>query len=94
MSAWHRTQVLLFIYVGTVHVSLMNLLIAMFTDTYRRVNSNAEKEYAFKTFVSTHKYLHVHTALPPPFNAPWIVWDFFQRLCCRKRLMRPNPSLS
>jgi len=53
----------------------MNLLVAMFADTYARVFANAEREYGFKRFLSTHFYMHVTLPVPPPFNLLWSLWD-------------------
>ena len=47
----------------------------MFADTYARVFANAEREYGFKRFMSTHFYMHVTLPVPPPFNLFWSLWD-------------------
>uniref|UniRef100_A0A7S3AMF8 TRPM SLOG domain-containing protein n=1 Tax=Haptolina ericina TaxID=156174 RepID=A0A7S3AMF8_9EUKA len=66
---------LLFFYLLLVHVALINLLIAMFADTYGRVKRHAEIEYSVKTYQSTHIYMHVLLRVPPPLNIPVVLWE-------------------
>jgi len=77
---------LAWVYVLFVHVALVNLLVAMFTDTYRTVQRKAEDEYSYKKFMTTHLYLHVLICVPPPFNAPYVLWDL--RPGWKKRVQR------
>jgi len=65
----------LFFYLLLVHVALINLLIAMFADTYGRVKRHAEIEYSVKTYQSTHIYMHVLLRVPPPLNIPVVLWE-------------------
>ena len=57
------------------HVALMNLLVAMFTDTYARVFAHSENEYGFTRYVSTNFYMHHALAIPPPVNMLPALWD-------------------
>ena len=81
----------LWLYVLFVNVTLVNLLIAMFSDTYGRVSVNARKEYAFKRYMSLHIYQNIMVTTPPPLNAPYIIWLGVRRLCgYRGRETRTN----
>ena len=69
-----------------VNVTLVNLLIAMFSDTYGRVSANARKEYAFKRYMALYMYQHVILTVPPPLNAPYIIWLGVRHFCgCQRR---------
>jgi len=75
----------MFFYVMFVNITLVNLLIAMFSDTYQRVSKNAEREYTFKRFLSLHMYQNVLLAVPPPFNVPYVLWCILVNLLgCRR----------
>jgi len=67
-------------------VALVNLLIAMFADTYSRVLHNAEVEYSFKKYHSVYLHQHVLLRVPPPLNIPYFVWQ-----SCVTLLNRPSP---
>mmetsp|Transcript_89229 Transcript_89229/g.268318 ORF Transcript_89229/g.268318 Transcript_89229/m.268318 type:complete len:313 (+) Transcript_89229:177-1115(+) len=64
----------MYVYVLFANVTLVNLLIAMFSDTVQRVNRNASQDYAFKRYFALHFYLHVIMEVPPPFNMPYLLW--------------------
>jgi len=66
---------LMWVYVLIANVVLINMLIAMFTDTYTRIKINAEIEYRYQLFMHIFEYQHVVHHLPPPFNAPLLLWD-------------------
>lgn len=62
-------------YVLLANVVLVNLLIAMFADTYSRIKKNAHVEYHYQRFLHIFEYNHVVHTLPPPFNIPYLLWD-------------------
>ena len=68
--------VLVFVYVLFVHVALINLLIAMFADTYGRVKRNAEKEFSYKKYHSVYLHQRILLRVPPPLSIPIILIDF------------------
>ena len=50
------------------------------------MSRNAEKEYAFKLFLSLNFYQNVLLTVPPPLNAPYVLWRGFTHLCGCKRM--------
>ena len=64
---------LMLAFVLLANVVLVNLLIAMFADTYSRIKSNAETEYHYQRFLHIFEYLHVVETIPPPLSAPWLL---------------------
>jgi len=72
---------LMWVYVLIANVVLVNMLIAMFADTYTRIKMNAEIEYRYQRFLHIFEYQHVVHHLPPPFNAPLLLLDSC-RSCC------------
>jgi hypothetical protein len=71
---------LMYAYVMLANVVLVNLLIAMFSDTYSRIKKNAEVEYHYQRFLPIFEFNHVVYALPPPLNLPWLLRDLFADL--------------
>ena len=47
---------------------LVNLLVAMFTDTYNKVFNNSEIEYKYQKYARIFLYKNVAHRIPPPFN--------------------------
>ena len=66
------SQPLMFLYVLISTVVLVNLLVAMFADTYTRIQSSAEKEYRLQKTARTYLYRNVVLAMPPPLNFPYV----------------------
>jgi len=58
-------------------IVLVNLLIAMFSDTYTRVLSAADTEYRLQKSVRTYLYRSVVLTVPPPLNLPYLVYVLF-----------------
>jgi hypothetical protein len=73
-------QTLLWFYVLISNVVLVNVLIAMFSETYNRVSKGSRKEYCFqvaqRVFVS-EQVLH---RLPPPLSLPALLPDLLSWL--------------
>ena len=67
------------LYTLITNVALLNLLIAMFTETYARIKSNAEVEYGYNRYLRIFELQNVVTAVPPPFNLPIIMWSVHLR---------------
>lgn len=63
-----------------LHGSLaqVNLLIAMFSDTYSRIIKEALTEYHFQRYLHVFEYQHVIHAIPPPFNLPLLLLELLQ----------------
>lgn len=71
---------LMWAYVLLSNVVLVNLLIAMFADTYSRIKENAEVEYHYQRFLHIFEYTHVVPAIPPPFSMPWLLCEMLDDL--------------
>ena len=55
-------------------IVLVNLLIAMFSDTYTSIQSAAETEYRLQKAARTYLYRNVVLAVPPPLNFPYVFY--------------------
>ena len=66
-------------------VVLVNLLVAMFADTFTRVKQEAEMEYVFLRCTRLFEYKHVILSTPPLLNLPIVVVELFSGLCSRMR---------
>ena len=64
---------LMLAFVLLANVVLVNLLIAMFADTYSRIKKNAETEYHYQRFLHIFEHIHVVETVPPPLSAPWFI---------------------
>lgn len=62
-----------------LNVVLVNLLVAMFTDTYSRIKSNSELESTYRRCVNVYWFRRGIGALPPPLNL-WPLLAFLPRL--------------
>jgi len=67
---------LMYAYVMIANVVLVNLLIAMFADTYARIKSMADVEYHYQRFLPIFEHNHVVSAIPPPFSLPLLLRNF------------------
>ena len=65
---------LLWLYTFLSSIVLVNLLVAMFAETYNRVLSEAEQEHRYQKAVRVFQHRHAILALPPPFNLPIIAF--------------------
>jgi len=65
----------MYIFGFLVNVMLVNLLIAMFSDTYRRCNEDSEAEFCYRKNVLLYLQRHVALSMPPPFNIPFALRD-------------------
>ena len=66
---------LMLAFVLLANVVLVNLLIAMFADTYSRIKKNAETEYHYQRFLHIFEHIHVVETVPPPLSAPWFILE-------------------
>mmetsp|Transcript_302 Transcript_302/g.686 ORF Transcript_302/g.686 Transcript_302/m.686 type:complete len:1370 (-) Transcript_302:267-4376(-) len=64
-------------YVLVTNIVLVNLLIAMFSDTYSRIIKEALTEYHFQRYLHVFEFQHVIHSIPPPFNLPLLLIDIF-----------------
>ena len=80
---------LMWVYVLIANIVLVNMLIAMFSDTYARIKKNALIEYHFQHYMYIFEYQYVVRTLPAPFNFPLLLWDSCVSMC-RSREHRKN----
>jgi hypothetical protein len=73
MASIPYAQPTMFIFMLLTTIVLINLLIAMFSETYTRVQAAAAKEHRLEKTARTYLYRNVMLALPPPLNAPYIL---------------------
>ncbi|XP_068707891.1 uncharacterized protein [Montipora foliosa] len=70
----------LFLVLGVI--LLINMMIALLSNTYQRVQDNSLREWSFKKAVTIQTYSNYHP-VPVPFNIFWCLW-----LLCRKCYQR------
>jgi len=74
-------SILIWVYCLVGNIVLVNMLIAMFADTYTKIASQSEIEYFFLR--STHLYEYQSNAVlsvPPVFNLPLILMEVLRRI--------------
>eukprot|EP00967_Tisochrysis_lutea_P089526 scaffold127497_cov32-Tisochrysis_lutea.AAC.1 len=92
---------LMWVYVLISSVILVNLLVAMFSDTYTRVLEQSEEEFRYQRYQRMYIAQNVWEPIPPPLNLPFNVLKvlrFFlrpMRKCCepsgpRTRALSPR----
>ena len=64
----------LFSYMLFANVALINLLVAMFSETYHRVNLDADTEFRFQKYRSVYLHRFVLCPIPPVLNLPLLLW--------------------
>ena len=78
-------QPVLFLYTVVASIVLVNLLVAMFSDTYNKVYSNSEIEYKFQKYSRIFLYMNVVHRIPPPFNVavvgPQVLVHYITSMC-------------
>ena len=65
---------LLWLYTFMVQIVLINLLIAMMTETYESVKENADNEWRFIR-VSTVNEAAAAAPIPPPLSLPFLLFE-------------------
>jgi hypothetical protein len=70
------------VYVLISSVILVNLLVAMFSDTYSRVLEQAEEEFRYQRYQRMYTAQNVWAPSPPPFSLPSNLLKLLQA-CCR-----------
>ncbi|KAL1504852.1 hypothetical protein AB1Y20_008623 [Prymnesium parvum] len=86
----------IWIYVLISSIVLVNLLVAMFADTFARVKTAAEKEFHFVRYKRIFEHKHIVHACPPPLNMPFILFYIarfhLEKFChCLQRRKEPQP---
>ena len=66
----------MWLYIFLSSIVMVNLLVAMFAETYTRVKDNSEIEYRFQKCLRIFTYRHVAHSLPPPFNLYLVLRNF------------------
>jgi hypothetical protein len=74
---------LIWLYVLFASIVLVNLLIAMFADTYARVKEHSEREYTYHRYIRIFEHRHILTTIPPPFNMPYALYEIAQYFLAR-----------
>lgn len=74
---------LMYAFLMLANVVLVNLLIAMFADTYSRIKKNAVVEYHYQRFLPIFEHNHVVHPLPPPFSLPLLLYDLADEILSR-----------
>jgi hypothetical protein len=85
---------LMWVYVLISNVVLVNMLIAMFADTYARIKGNAANEYRFQLFLNIFEFQYVVRTIPPPFNFPLLLWDWCRSVCASRETRRSLARMS
>mmetsp|Transcript_34109 Transcript_34109/g.80903 ORF Transcript_34109/g.80903 Transcript_34109/m.80903 type:complete len:264 (+) Transcript_34109:15-806(+) len=65
----------LIILFGVVNLILFNLLIALMSHTFERIQKESERQWMINHYNSTNEYLRFAMALPSPLNVPGIFFE-------------------
>ena len=92
--------VTLWLYVLISNVLLVNLLIAMMSDTYQAIKLNADTEWKFERVSAVLEAIERTYAVPPPFSLPilglkfgwWLLGRFVCLVCCCACLLPPGSN--
>ncbi|GFR76765.1 transient receptor potential cation channel subfamily M member 2-like [Elysia marginata] len=78
--------ILLGLYILMTNVLLLNLLIAMFSYTFQRIQANTDMHWCFQRFNLVHEYM-ARPVLPPPFIIVSHIYLVVTRIlrCCRDK---------
>ena len=92
MAGW-----LMWTYVLIGSIVLVNLLVAMFADTYNRVKEASEQEYTYMRYKRIFEYRHILLTLPPPFSTPIALFEIGKHYLAllgfsHCRLVRAGPA--
>ena len=74
MVTWEASMSL-YAYGFISSIALVNLLIAMFSDTYSRCLIESRDEHAFTKCTRLYIQRHIALTIPPPFNLPFALRD-------------------
>ena len=88
-------------YMMLVAVVFVNLLIAMFNQTYNQTYDNADEEWKMKRVDKVYSFMRLYP-VPAPLNLIALVYDLvghmgyvtYDLLCCRKRPIEPKKDAS
>ena len=65
---------LLWIYAFTSQILLVNLLIAMMTETYQKIKKDAKNEYRFQRILIVDEFMGSVFHIPPPISLPILLY--------------------
>jgi len=82
-----------FIYTVIANLMLVNLLIAMFSDTYATLSALATDEDAYQKCKALFVQRHIQLTMPPPFNLLLSVWEIFGHPLTSFRFVRSGPRI-
>ena len=83
-------SVLIWVYCLVGNIVLVNLLVAMFADSYTKIASQSEIEYFFLRSTHLYEYQNSVLSLPPVLNLPVILMDGL----CRIRDWNPSQTVT
>jgi len=86
--------VLLWTYVMVSNVLLVNLLIAMMSDTYTNIKENADIEWKYTRMTNVLEAVERTHPLPPPISLPVVTLNFIQWAFFGRRWEKPSLDLS
>lgn len=75
------TSALMWLYLLISSVILVNLLVAMFSDTYSRVLEQSEEEFRYQRYQRMYTAQNVWAPIPPPFSLPSNALKLLRTLC-------------
>uniref|UniRef100_A0A7S3B8D3 Ion transport domain-containing protein n=1 Tax=Haptolina ericina TaxID=156174 RepID=A0A7S3B8D3_9EUKA len=96
VSSWNPSlgPGLLWLYVLVSNVLLVNLLIAMMSDTYTNIKENADIEWKYTRMTNVLEAVERTHPLPPPLSLPVLTLNFIQWAFFGRRWEKPSLDLS
>jgi len=76
------SSICLYTFALIANVGLVNLLIAMFSETYSEFSAKSESEYAYRKVVLLYIQRHIEMPIPPPFSLPFALWGILMNEWC------------
>ena len=83
-------SILIWVYCLVGNIVLVNLLVAMFADSYTKIASQSEIEYFFLRSTHLYEYQNSVLSMPPVLNLPLILMDGL----CRIRDWSPSRTVT
>lgn len=60
---------------------MVNLLIAMMTETYQNIKQNADDEWKFRRVFIVDEFMGTVFRCPAPFSLPLLLLQIYEALC-------------
>ncbi|CAH3046582.1 unnamed protein product [Porites lobata] len=84
-------QLLFAAYLIFALILLINMLIALLSNTYQRVQDNSRNEWVFKRAIAVQTYLNYHP-IPVPWNVLYIPTVWIYNLICKRKVALKKTS--